>query len=205
MIITNGKLISIDTTDIINGTFRNDDIIEVGNNCFKDLPTLNAVVLNNAIKIEQDNFMYCFNLKLISLPKVIDIDKDCIHYCENLNSINIPNVINIGNDCFWGCHKLTNVLLPQVLNIGFHCFYDCMTLTRLVLPFETIPLLEGEYCPFIIKQERLTEQFLILTGGVLSEYQEGIILNTNRSHIVIQDGKRGYGNNLKKSLKSLYK
>jgi hypothetical protein len=203
MVITNGKLISIDADDIINGEFDNDTVIEVGDDVFYELPTLIAVVLHNAIRIGERNFRFCKNLRILSLPNVTDIDCSCIHYCEKLWDINISDVINIKSNCIWGCPKLRYVLLSQVLNIGEHCFYDCMTLTRLILPFETISLTEGMYYPFVIKQERLTKEFLILRGGNLLSYHEGVLLNNNRPYMVIQDGKRGYGNTIKQALNNI--
>ena len=51
MEIKNGKLISVNEYDIIDGVFFNEEITEIGDNCFRDMKSLISVYCPNVIKI----------------------------------------------------------------------------------------------------------------------------------------------------------
>jgi hypothetical protein len=79
-----------------------------------------------------------------------------------------------------------------------------MTLTSIVLPNQTISLVEGEFYPYLIKNQRLTKNFLIISGGFLLSYQNNNITTDDiYPYVIIKDNIIGIGYNIKSALNQI--
>lgn len=88
MIVGNNSLISVDNTDIVNGTF--------------DIPK-GVTVIGESV------FYRCTNLTNIIIPSnVTEIGSFAFCFCESLEDITISsNITQIGYRAFYGCPNLT--------------------------------------------------------------------------------------------------
>lgn len=150
--IINDTLISVDKSEIINGTVTipnevtkigpyafcgceglktitiPDNITEVGDFAFLFSENLETVTLpNNLTTLNSGVFMGCVSLKEINIPnKITKIDSSAFMECESLTNINIPDTIEyIGSFAFYGCTSLEEIIIPKnVSDIGENAFDD---------------------------------------------------------------------------------
>ena len=92
MKIVNKVLISVSESDIKEGKFVNETVIEISNDCFNSLRSLRSV----------------------SLPKVTTAGSYCFSYCAALTEINLPALTTAGSDCFSSNDALTEINLPAL-------------------------------------------------------------------------------------------
>ena len=104
MKIVNKVLVSVDASDLVDGVFYNEIVIEIANNCFLNIK----------------------NLKEINLPKVKKIGNNCFSYCDALTTVNVPVLAECGNNCFSYCDALTTVNVRNkkynTKNVDGYCF-----------------------------------------------------------------------------------
>ena len=85
----------------------------------------------SVIKIGEDAFSGCIELKEINIPEAVrEIGDFAFGGCAGLVSINIPSgVTKVGEDCFAWCRGLTSVTIWQsVVEIGKKAFEECEAL-----------------------------------------------------------------------------
>ena len=85
----------------------------------------------SVIKIGEDAFSGCIELKEIKIPEAVrEIGDFAFGGCVGLVSINIPSgVTKVGEDCFAWCRGLTSVTIWQsVKEIGKNAFEECEAL-----------------------------------------------------------------------------
>ncbi|MBQ4058347.1 MAG: leucine-rich repeat protein [Lachnospiraceae bacterium] len=99
---------------------------------------LEEVVLpNSIIKIGENAFNSCRDLKTIDLPDgLAEIEEAAFIACSSLESIEIPNVVSsMSPSVFEECSSLVEVNLPEALeNIKSKAFYNCTSLTEVKIP-----------------------------------------------------------------------
>ncbi len=89
------------------------------------------------IKIGEDAFSHCEELKSVNLPaSVVSIGQNAFRYCSNLTDIEIPYGISRIDDCaFDSCSSLENIIIPDsVISIGSYAFGNCSSLTGMDIP-----------------------------------------------------------------------
>lgn len=92
---------------------------------------------DGVIKIEEDAFFECVNLKQIKLPNtLVDIESSAFYGCSGLLEISIPNsVANIGEIAFHGCANLKTVTLSTGLtSLNRSVFTNCISLQEITIP-----------------------------------------------------------------------
>lgn len=95
------------------------------------------IVDNNVMRIKEEAFRDCENLKSINIPNsVTEIGDNAFSGCKNLKSINIPNsVTKIGDWAFWNCKSLTSINIPNSVTIIGDCaFSACSSLISINIP-----------------------------------------------------------------------
>ena len=95
-----------------------------------------AVVHEGVTALYARAFLYCYNLKEVSLPQSLTlIEEEAFNNC-GIESIVIPNgVTRINEATFGGCGSLRSVTLPAGLTtIDYFAFDGCRSLTSIVLP-----------------------------------------------------------------------
>lgn len=112
------------------------DPIEIGANV-KPYATviINGTAYNTRV-IGKDAFGSCKQLETISIPStVIDIEASFI-WCENLKEISIPeSITKINESTFYGCTSLCQVSLPNTItSIGIYAFASCKSLREITIP-----------------------------------------------------------------------
>lgn len=125
---------------------------------------IDSIRLGSGVAIGRYAFLYCINLKSISIPNTItsvstDYYNNAFYYCYSLKSITLPtSVTSIGANILRGCYSLSSVSLPKgivfagtyniahcytlrsvvlpdtVTNLGNYALYDCYSLSSVVLP-----------------------------------------------------------------------
>lgn len=101
-------------------------VIKIDEGAFAENINLGKVVLSNSID-SLSNFIFseCTNLNEVEIPlSVKSIGNGAFYRCSNLLSINIPpSVVTIGEMAFAGCEKLKSIQIPEsVRSIGSYVF-----------------------------------------------------------------------------------
>ena len=102
-------------------------------------PYVEKIVLPNTIvKIGQDAFAGCSNLKSINIPdSVTSIGAHAFYNCNSLKSIEIPDSVttDIEERTFLGCSSLEKIRLPNTIRkFGYYAFYGCKSLKKINIP-----------------------------------------------------------------------
>lgn len=94
-------------TVIISGS-----VLNIGNCCFSDCPSLSNVTLGSSIeKIGTSAFARCVNLSRINLPdSLIEINGSAFIGCTRLDEVLIPDSVTfIGSSAFQSCSSLSKI------------------------------------------------------------------------------------------------
>lgn len=98
--------------------------------------SLKTVIISDGINsIGEEAFMFCSNIKKVSLPSSLVILKESVfHGCENLTDIEIPSSVTcIGKSTFEGCSNLKKLTIPSsVKYIGEDAFKNCNKLDIII-------------------------------------------------------------------------
>ena len=102
-------------------------------------PYVEKIVLPNTIvKIGQDAFAGCSNLKSVNIPdSVTSIGAHAFYNCNSLKSIEIPDSVttDIEEKTFLGCSSLENIRLPNTIRkFGYYAFSGCKSLKKINIP-----------------------------------------------------------------------
>jgi len=94
---------------------------------------LTSVTIQNSV-IGNNMFVYCHNLKNITIPSSItSVGHYAFFSCTRLTNINIQNNV-ISNNMFRRCHSLQNITIPSsVTSIGAGSFFNCFQLSNINL------------------------------------------------------------------------
>lgn len=127
------------------------------------------IIPNGVIRIEDEAFAKCINLKTVVMPESVknlgkDVFLECKNLeevilsscleelpygtfcgCESMRKISIPNKVKtIGEDAFLSCKKLESISMPDsVCEIGKCAFRNCHSLTSIKIP-ENVTILGEE-------------------------------------------------------------
>lgn len=128
-------------TVTIPETYKNEKVIGIRGNVFKDMRFLKEVNLPDTIEIIRGSaFKNCKSLVQIELPPLIkEIKGNTFEGCSSLERIEIPEgVTRIGGHAFYGCSSLSEVIIPKTLEeIGSSAFRKCNSLYRITIPRKT--------------------------------------------------------------------
>lgn len=94
------------------------EVIEIGENAFKDCSSLESVILpSSLIKIADKAFNNCSALACVNLPENLEIiGNNAFQDCSQLNSISLPeSLTSIGSRAFQGCFRLTSIEIPSLI------------------------------------------------------------------------------------------
>jgi hypothetical protein len=173
MKIINKKLIEVSKSDLVDGVFFNEDVIEVGDRCFNNMPTLKEVNLPKATKF--GNGCIYDNPALVSLniPKATKFGSWCIRYNNALVSINIQKAKTFGSGCIQWNHALVSLTINNThLNVKY---------------------VDG-YC-FVIEKQRKFKELTIYTGYNFGE--------SIKCYVAEKDGFTAHGKTPKDAIKDL--
>ncbi|MGN0466269.1 MAG: leucine-rich repeat protein [Lachnospiraceae bacterium] len=151
--IENGNILYIDGTgkmddfllspwyqheETIENVYLSDGITSIGEEAFVYCTNLKQISIPETVtSIGKWAFAYCYNLKSITLPKNITKIEDNVFYnCSRLTTVNIPEAVtSIGKFAFDSCSKLSQIILQKnVTSIGESAFYDCSSLNEISIP-----------------------------------------------------------------------
>lgn len=140
MYIDNDCLINVEFDDLENGVLNIPKGVKVVNiracSCLKDLVEVNMP--NTVVKIADECFAYCNNLKKIKLSNKLEaIGTRAFFGCESLTSITIPSSVNyMRPNVFAVCKRLKDVtfLTKKLQAIPEGTFADCASLETIKLP-----------------------------------------------------------------------
>ena len=120
-------------TVIISGS-----VLNIGDCCFSDCPSLSNVTLGSSIeKIGTSAFARCVNLSRINLPdSLIEINGSAFIGCTRLDEVLIPDSVTfIGSSAFQSCSSLSKIKLSSNLKkICSDSFYLCKNLASIDIP-----------------------------------------------------------------------
>lgn len=130
-------------TVTIPETYKNESVIGIRGNVFKEMRFLKEVNLPETIEVIRGSaFKNCTSLEKINLPsKITEIKGSTFEGCISLKSINIPdNVTRIGGYAFYSNYSLSNVSISKnskLSEIGSSAFRDCGSLKSITIPKNT--------------------------------------------------------------------
>ncbi|MBR5846853.1 MAG: leucine-rich repeat protein [Bacteroidaceae bacterium] len=129
------------------GIFRNanfskvvigDEVTKIGGNAFIYCDNLKFISIPKSVtSIGSYAFKECTNLEEITIPEgVKTIENSTFYKCSSLKTITIPNgVTSIGNNAFYSCESLESVKIPEgVTSIGSYAFEGCKSLESVKIP-----------------------------------------------------------------------
>ena len=132
---------------------------------FAGHPNIQEVICHDGVlKIEQEAFNYCPQLRRVIMPGVKEVDQDAFNNCTALASIECGKLETIEGWAFLGCQSLSSIDLPSIKIVLAWAFARCKNLTNVKLgkELETIGTGVFYYCRSL---ERIT---LPLKDGVIS-------------------------------------
>ena len=133
-----------DNRDVVE-VYIPDGIKEIGESAFKNCRNLKKVYLPNSIKtIDKEAFFGCSELNYVYWPGYVKVKEDAFARCFELKTIiNIEHFPgewkgNVPNLAFYGRHDVNGVVIPQsITSIGRQAFGDCKYLEWVRFEFET--------------------------------------------------------------------
>lgn len=147
-------------TNLASVTFSGAEITSIGDRAFRGCSALEGITLPESVtsigeeafrncenknfkeftipasceSLGQGAFVYCTQLKTITILSSIDIPYLCFQNCGNLQKVITTTTKNIGHDAFYNCANLTEVPVTDELTaIDYNAFYGCKKLTTLML------------------------------------------------------------------------
>lgn len=130
-------------TVTIPETYKDESVIGIRGNVFKDMIFLKEVSLPETIEVIRGSaFKNCSSLEKINLPnKITEIKGNTFEGCSSLKSINIPDsVTRIGGHAFYGNYSLSSVSISKnskLSEIGSSAFRRCSSLKTITIPKNT--------------------------------------------------------------------
>ena len=143
MKIKNKVLLSVEDSDLVNGVFFNDEVIEVADNCFSEMKNLIKVIFPKVKKIGNYCFRYNDKLTTIELQALTTCGNYCFRSNASLTSITLQALTTCGNYCFSSNASLTSITLQALTTCGNDCFRSNASLTSITLQALTTC---GNYC-----------------------------------------------------------
>ena len=148
-------------------------------------PYVEKIVLPNTIvKIGQDAFAGCSNLKSINIPdSVTSIGAHAFHSCSSLKSIEIPDSVttDIGERTFLGCSSLENIRLPNTIReFGYYAFSGCKSLKKINIPTNLYSLRDCslDTCESL-------EEITVNGEGNYYTSEDGVLFNKDKTGLVL--------------------
>lgn len=92
---------------------------------------------DSVVKISQNAFRNCKNLKHVTLPQdMTEVNDWAFYMCLSVEEVDFhDNITSIGSDAFYGCESLKSAELPDsITNIGDRAFNTCRSLESVKLP-----------------------------------------------------------------------
>ncbi len=180
MKIKNKVLLSVNADDLVDGVFRNDEIEEVSDKCFYDMPDLKKVILLNVKKIGS----VCFSSN------------------QALTSISLPALTTAGSDCFSSNQALTSISLPALTTAGSDCFRYNQALTSISLRNKELPHLCVDGYPFIVESNKTSKGIIIYSGYNFEGMKEKKILRKD-CYVARKEGFTASGDTVKQAISDL--
>lgn len=84
------------------------------------------------LEVGQNAFSYCYSMTLVDLPNVTTIGLSAFSNCAALVSINIPKLKSVPTTGFNNT-RFESILIPNVLSINMNGFNDCINLKKVDL------------------------------------------------------------------------
>jgi hypothetical protein len=123
-----------------------------------------TIIGTNAIYIDNNTFVNCFNLKHIAIPS---------------------NIISIGNFAFAGCYRLIDIELSHGLEmIGFGAFVNCGTLEHIEIPHTVKSIGDKAFAKCTGLQSVIIRSLDINFGSNVFDKDHQIMIYTNSPSII---------------------
>ena len=142
MQIQKKKLISVDESDLKDGHFYNNEITEIGDNCFYNMRSLKGVHCPNVVKIGNWNFRYNAALTTLTVPLLAQCGDSNFSDNAALTTLIIGkvsyNVKNVDGSCF--------VIEDEKTTMGIRIYtgYNFQTITKGVIKKDTLYVAEKD-------------------------------------------------------------
>ena len=148
-------------------------------------PYVEKIVLPNTIvKIGQDAFAGCSNLKSINIPdSVTSIGAHAFYNCNSLKSIEIPDSVttDIEEKTFLGCSSMENIRLPNTIReFGYYAFSGCKSLKKINIPTNLYSLRDCslDTCESL-------EEITVNGEGNYYTSEDGVLFNKAKTVLVV--------------------
>ncbi len=122
-------------TVVISGNYQGKKISAIGNRAFME-SKITQVTVNGVEKINDQAFIGCEELQILTLRGVKSIGKYAFSGTISLKEIILPDTLeSLGSYAFVNGSKVTRIRFPDSLKvIPDHCFADCNKLKKIVWP-----------------------------------------------------------------------
>ena len=130
-----------DTNVILPAYFKDEPVIKISDDTFKDNKKITKVSVPATVKIIGENaFEGCTKLKTVVFGENSELQKisnNAFKGCTVLSSINLPNgLLQIGTLAFYECASISEIVVPvTVTSIGEAAFGAMLGLQKLAVPF----------------------------------------------------------------------
>ncbi len=144
-----------DKTIYIPVTVMGNKVTEIGDKCFAEKPITTVCIKDNIIKIGENAFRNCTELKSVVFLNSYDLEsvgQSAFRGCTNLSTVNLPCTKRIETYAFGNCESLEKFEIKSGTEyVGDYCFNGCDNLKELVVPasvrsfdYKALPVLPDE-------------------------------------------------------------
>ncbi|MFN8296775.1 MAG: leucine-rich repeat protein [Chitinophagales bacterium] len=205
MKIENKKLISVDSSDLVDGKFINHKITEIGDNCFNNMPELRYVSCKNVTTIGSYNFSYNAALTAIGdMPVLATIGSYNFGDNAALTAIgDMPVLATIGDGNFGDNAALTAIGdMPVLATIGDGNFRDNAALTAIKIRKKKYDIKAVDGTCFVIQNRETSKGIIIYSGYNINSMQKGVINKTD-CFVAEKDGFFAHGTTKKVAIEDV--
>ena len=175
-----------DKTLYIPVTVMGNKVTEIGDKCFADKPITTVCIKDNILKIGDNAFRNCKELKSVVFLNSYDLEsvgQSAFRGCTKLTTVNLPCTKRIEIYAFGDCLALEKFEIKTGTKfVGGFCFNGCDNMKELVVPpsvtsfdFTALPTFEDEFesnkVNFVVKcMEGSDADFVAKSKGIRTEY-----------------------------------
>lgn len=157
------------------------NLLEIGENSFRDNKNIVTLYLQNDLNIIDNNaFKGCLSLREINIGSSLDkINKNAFSDCLSLTTVNFDTGISsIGNGAFENCISLENISLPNsLISLGSNAFRNCISLINVSIENSLNSI--GDYAFFNcykLTNLNINSSKIIYIGEQILKYQNNSLI-----------------------------
>ena len=169
MEIRDGKLISVDESDIVDGKFVVPEGVKIiGPKVFERNQKLEEIIISEGVEsIQYEAFQFCEHLTTVKFPETLNsIGASAFYRCLSLREAIIPDsVTNIYNGAFSNCVSLKKIILPKDLDeIAEYLLTNCASLKEVIIPESVTAICESAFMGCVALEEIVIPDMVEIIG-----------------------------------------